>query len=69
MNTQKEIEKILKRKTHCHECQYHDDGLCNRPTKDCYWELRKEKIHNTINSILAVIAMVFSIAVLLMKVL
>ena len=55
----------MKRKDPCDNCKYHDDGLCLRPTKNCVKEMRNEKIHETINSILMVISLIVSIAVLL----
>lgn len=57
----------MKFANYCDKCKYHDDGLCLRPTKSCVKETRNAKIHDTINDILVVIAMIMAVVALVVK--
>ena len=59
---------MFKRKDDCDNCEYEQDIYCTSPIGRCIKEAKREKIHDTINDILVIIAMILSVAVLLLKI-
>lgn len=58
---------MKKDKNPCENCEYEQEVYCTSPIGRCVREAKREKIHNTINCIISVIALILSIIVLIIR--
>lgn len=57
----------MKIKDTCKNCKYEQDIYCTSPIGRCVKEAKRERIHNIINDVLMVIAMIMAIIAVCVK--
>ena len=58
---------MKKGKNPCENCEYEQDVYCTSPIGRCVKEAKRERIHNIINDVIAIIAMIIAVIAICVK--